>query len=53
MQFGAALRQYREHRGWSLADLARVTHYSRGYLSNLENGRKRATSSLPGGATKS
>lgn len=46
MQFGAALRQYREHRGWSLADLARASHYSRGYLSNLENGRKRATSEL-------
>jgi transcriptional regulator with XRE-family HTH domain len=38
--FGSRLKEYREHRAWSLADLAAATHYSRGYLSNVENGRK-------------
>lgn len=46
MKFGARLRQYREHRGWSLGDLARATNYSRSYLSNVENGRKRGTDDL-------
>ncbi|MFI5690931.1 helix-turn-helix domain-containing protein [Kribbella sp. NPDC051586] len=40
MSFGSRLREYRDHRGWSLGDLCRATHYSRGYLSNVENGRK-------------
>ncbi|WP_132289196.1 helix-turn-helix domain-containing protein [Kribbella sp. VKM Ac-2568] len=46
MSFGSRLREYRDHRGWSLADLARETHYSRSYLSNLENGRKAPTDDL-------
>ncbi|GAB3814549.1 hypothetical protein GCM10028799_14360 [Kribbella italica] len=40
MTFGDRLREYRQHRGWSLADLSKATHYHRSYLSNLENGRK-------------
>lgn len=43
MTFGSRLREYRDHRGWSLGDLARATHFSRSYLSNVENGRKPAT----------
>ncbi|MEU4195124.1 helix-turn-helix transcriptional regulator [Kribbella sp. NPDC026611] len=46
MSFGELLREYRDHRGWSLGDLARATHYSRSYLSNLENGRKVPTEDL-------
>jgi transcriptional regulator with XRE-family HTH domain len=46
VSFGSRLREYREHRGWSLADLARATHYSRSYLSNIENGRKTPTGDL-------
>ncbi|WP_344162664.1 helix-turn-helix transcriptional regulator [Kribbella yunnanensis] len=43
MSFGNRLRQYRDHRSWSLGDLSRATHYSRQYLSNIENGRKPAS----------
>jgi transcriptional regulator with XRE-family HTH domain len=46
VSFGLRLREYRDHRGWSLADLQRATHYSRSYLSNIENGRKVATEEL-------
>ena len=46
MCFGSRLRGYRERQGWSLADLSRATHYSRGYLSNIENGRKSPTEDL-------
>ncbi|TCC40288.1 helix-turn-helix domain-containing protein [Kribbella speibonae] len=46
MSFGSRLREYRDHRGWSLADLARATHFSRSYLSNVENGRKPATDDI-------
>jgi transcriptional regulator with XRE-family HTH domain len=42
MSFGSHLREYREHRGWSLADLSNATTYSRGHLSNIENDRKEA-----------
>ncbi len=41
--FGDRLREYREYRGWSQADLNKATHYSRSYLSNLENSRKAPT----------
>jgi transcriptional regulator with XRE-family HTH domain len=46
MSFGSRLREYREHRGWSLRDLSNATHYSRGHLSNIENDRKAPTSDL-------
>ncbi|MEU1520081.1 helix-turn-helix domain-containing protein [Streptomyces sp. NPDC005811] len=41
--FPAQLRRLRRERGLSLADLARQTHYSKGYLSKIETGAKRAT----------
>ncbi|MEV7521801.1 helix-turn-helix domain-containing protein [Streptomyces sp. NPDC091371] len=37
------MRRLRLQRGLSLADLARRTHYSKGYLSKIETGSKRAT----------
>ncbi|MFG2296128.1 helix-turn-helix domain-containing protein [Streptomyces sp. NPDC048603] len=44
--FGAALRRARVERGLSLAALARLVHYSKGYLSKIENGGKPATPDL-------
>ncbi|MER7466146.1 helix-turn-helix domain-containing protein [Streptomyces sp. NPDC097981] len=41
--FPARLRLLRVQRGLSLADLARRTHYSKGYLSKIETGAKRVT----------
>ncbi|MDX2702051.1 helix-turn-helix domain-containing protein [Streptomyces sp. PA03-6a] len=41
--FPAQLRRLRRERGLSLADLARRTHSSKGYLSKIETGAKRAT----------
>lgn len=41
--FPAQLRRLRRERGLSLADLARRTHYRKGYLSKIETGAKRAT----------
>ncbi|WP_078628247.1 WD40 repeat domain-containing protein [Streptomyces sp. NRRL F-2664] len=41
--FPARLRRLRLQRGLSLADLARETHYSKGYLSKIETGSKRVT----------
>lgn len=43
MPFPAQLRRLRVRRGLSLADLARQTHYSKGYLSKIETGSKRVT----------
>ncbi|MFF2791646.1 helix-turn-helix domain-containing protein [Streptomyces sp. NPDC058049] len=43
MPFPAQLRRLRVQRGLSLADLARQTHYSKGYLSKIETGSKRVT----------
>lgn len=43
LSFPAQLRRLRRERGLSLADLARQTHYSKGYLSKIETGVKRAT----------
>lgn len=40
MTFGSRLREYREHRGLSLAELGRRVAYSAGHLSNVENGTK-------------
>ncbi|WP_280117724.1 WD40 repeat domain-containing protein [Streptomyces ficellus] len=41
--FAARLRRLRLQRGLSLADMARQTHYSKGYLSKIETGAKRVT----------
>lgn len=43
VSFPAQLRRLRGQRGLSLADLARQTHYSKGYLSKIETGSKPAT----------
>ncbi|MFD7258335.1 helix-turn-helix domain-containing protein [Streptomyces sp. NPDC059874] len=43
LPFPARLRRLRVQRGLSLADLARQTHYSKGYLSKIETGSKPAT----------
>ncbi|MFD7699943.1 helix-turn-helix domain-containing protein [Streptomyces caelestis] len=44
--FPAELRRLRQARGLSLTDLARRTHYSKGYLSKIETGTKRATADI-------
>ncbi|MFE2279572.1 helix-turn-helix domain-containing protein [Streptomyces sp. NPDC059454] len=44
--FPAELRRLRQARGLSLTDLARQTHYSKGYLSKIETGTKRATADV-------
>lgn len=44
--FGAELRRLRTERGTSLAGLSERTHYSKGYLSKLETGAKRASAEL-------
>ncbi|MFE9560448.1 helix-turn-helix domain-containing protein [Streptomyces sp. NPDC006487] len=41
--FPAELRRLRVQRGLSLGDLARQTHYSKGYLSKIETGAKPVT----------
>ncbi|WP_410593674.1 helix-turn-helix domain-containing protein [Amycolatopsis sp. lyj-23] len=46
LNFASQLRKLRALRGLSLAELSRLTHYSKGYLSNIENGRKPATADL-------
>ncbi|WP_443067820.1 nSTAND1 domain-containing NTPase [Streptomyces sp. NBC_01351] len=43
LPFPVRLRRLRVQRGLSLADLARQTHYSKGYLSKIETGSKPAT----------
>jgi len=40
---GRRLRARRAEHGWSLSRLERETHYSRGYLSRVENGVQRMT----------
>jgi WD40 repeat protein/transcriptional regulator with XRE-family HTH domain len=45
-EFGAALRRARAERGLSLSALARLVHYSKGYLSKIENGGKPPTADL-------
>ncbi|MGW7097857.1 nSTAND1 domain-containing NTPase [Streptomyces sp. NPDC054838] len=42
-EFAAELRRLRRRRNVSLSDLARSIHYSKGYLSKIENGRKPPT----------
>ncbi|MGW1764014.1 nSTAND1 domain-containing NTPase [Streptomyces sp. NPDC002073] len=44
--FGPALRRLRTERGLSLSALARLVHYSKGYLSKIENGAKPPTADL-------
>ena len=44
--FGTALRQLREQQGISLTALARLVHYSKGYLSKVETGERPATAVL-------
>ncbi len=44
--FPTALRRLRQARGLSLTDLARQTHYSKGYLSKIETGTKPATADV-------
>ncbi|MBP2328596.1 WD40 repeat protein/transcriptional regulator with XRE-family HTH domain [Kibdelosporangium banguiense] len=44
--FAAELRRLRRARRLSLTQLSGLTHYSRGYLSNVENGHKPATAEL-------
>ncbi|MFE2311462.1 helix-turn-helix domain-containing protein, partial [Streptomyces sp. NPDC059411] len=44
--FPAQLRRLRVERGLSLADLARRTHYSKGYLSKIETGVKPVTAEV-------
>jgi len=44
--FGRELRRVRTGRGLSLARLAELTHYSKGYLSKIENGAKPASPDL-------
>ncbi|WP_052595184.1 helix-turn-helix domain-containing protein [Luteipulveratus mongoliensis] len=46
MDFGRELRRLREERGLSLRALGARTHYSYGYLHDVEHGRKRATFEL-------
>lgn len=50
--FGAALRRARGERGLSLAALARLVHYSKGYLSKIENGASRPPPISPDAVTR-
>jgi WD40 repeat protein/transcriptional regulator with XRE-family HTH domain len=43
LPFGGELRRLRVQRGVSLAGLSRLVHYSKGYLSKIENGDKPVT----------
>lgn len=45
-RFGAELRERREAAGLSLAGLSERVHYSKGYLSKVENGLKAPTAQL-------
>ncbi|MEV7415273.1 helix-turn-helix domain-containing protein [Streptomyces sp. NPDC089919] len=45
-EFGPALRRARQGRGLSLSALAGLVHYSKGYLSKIENGGKPPTPDL-------
>ncbi|MER6911309.1 helix-turn-helix transcriptional regulator [Streptomyces sp. NPDC000594] len=46
MLHGERLRDLRETRGVSLAELADATHYSKSYLSRVENGLRKGTEAL-------
>ncbi|WAZ20529.1 helix-turn-helix domain-containing protein [Streptomyces cinnabarinus] len=44
--FGRALHERRTRAGLSLADLASLVHFSRGFLSRIENGHRRVSRDL-------
>jgi hypothetical protein len=44
--FGAEVRRFRTAAGMSLTELAHRAHYSKGYLSKIENGEKPSTPEL-------
>ncbi|HEV7897749.1 MAG TPA: helix-turn-helix transcriptional regulator [Planosporangium sp.] len=44
--FGKSLRGFRVQAGMSLSRLSEAVHYSKGYLSNIETGRKTPTKEL-------
>ncbi|MCG8915004.1 helix-turn-helix domain-containing protein [Actinokineospora sp. PR83] len=44
--FGSELRRRRESAGMSLTSLAEAIHFTKGYLSKIENGRSRPTPAL-------
>jgi tetratricopeptide (TPR) repeat protein/transcriptional regulator with XRE-family HTH domain len=46
MSFGQRLRASRKERGLSIATLAKATHYSPGYLSRVESGKRPPTAEL-------
>jgi transcriptional regulator with XRE-family HTH domain len=46
MEFGPELRRLRIDAGWSLGELARSLHYSKGYLSKIENGEKQPSAEV-------
>ncbi|WP_241485138.1 helix-turn-helix domain-containing protein [Nocardiopsis potens] len=41
--FGAELRRLRLEKGWTLNDLSKEVHFSKGHLSKVENGHKAAS----------
>src|SRR5690606_2876268 len=44
--FGTELRRLRLEKGWTLNDLSKEVHFSKGYLSKVENGHKAASSAF-------
>ncbi|MDJ0380115.1 helix-turn-helix domain-containing protein [Streptomyces sp. G-G2] len=46
MSFGTELRSRRQAQGLSIGELSKILHYSKGHLSRVETGAKRASSDL-------
>lgn len=46
VELGAVLRQIRQTRGWTLREVAQESQVALGYLSEIERGRKEASSEL-------
>lgn len=46
VELGAVLRQIRSARGWTLREVAKESQVALGYLSEIERGRKEASSEL-------
>lgn len=46
VELGAVLRQVRHARGWTLREVAKESQVALGYLSEIERGRKEASSEL-------